>query len=115
MRLAIADPPYLGRAALWYGGRGRSRQGPTGRACGRGTLDAEYHADAAHWDHPDAHRSLMAVLDANYDGWALAVGVLLAAAAVCETRGIHHLAERLDTLRDELASLTGCRKSHHHG
>ena len=20
MRLAIADPPYLGRAALWYGG-----------------------------------------------------------------------------------------------
>ena len=44
-----------------------------------------------------------------------AMGVLLAAAAVCETRGIHHLAERLDTLRDELASLTGCRKSHHHG
>ena len=28
MRLAIADPPYLGRAALWYGGRGRNKQGP---------------------------------------------------------------------------------------
>ena len=26
MRLAIA-PPYLGRAALWYGGKGRSKQG----------------------------------------------------------------------------------------
>lgn len=72
MRLAIANPPYLGRAALWHGGRGRSKQGSAGRACGRGTSDVGYHADAAHWDHPDAHRSLMAVLDANYDGWALA-------------------------------------------
>lgn len=47
-----------------------------------------------------------------------ATGILLAAAAVCETRGIQHLAERLDTLRDELASLTElteCGKSHHHG
>lgn len=37
-----------------------------------------------------------------------ATGILLAAAVVCETRGIHHLAKRLDTLRDELASLTEC-------
>ena len=36
MRLAIADPPYLGRAALWYGGKGRSKQGTVGRAAGRG-------------------------------------------------------------------------------
>ena len=34
-----------------------------------------------------------------------AVGVLLAAAAVCETRGIHHLAERLDALRNELGEI----------
>lgn len=27
MRLAIADPPYLGRATLWYGGRGRNQMG----------------------------------------------------------------------------------------
>lgn len=33
MRLAIADPPYLGRAALWYGGKGRTKQGASGRAC----------------------------------------------------------------------------------
>ena len=39
MRLAIADPPYLGRAALWYGGKGRSTRGPAGRVCGRGTID----------------------------------------------------------------------------
>ena len=52
MRLAIADPPYLGRAALWYGGRGRNKQGPAGRACGRGDLAAEYHPEAAHWDDP---------------------------------------------------------------
>ena len=38
MRLAIADPPYLGRAALWYGGKGRSKQGTAGRAAGRGRL-----------------------------------------------------------------------------
>jgi len=37
-----------------------------------------------------------------------ATGILLAAAAVCETHGTQHLAERLDTLRDELASLTEC-------
>ena len=34
-RIAIADPPYLGRAALWYGGKGRSKQGTHGRAKGR--------------------------------------------------------------------------------
>nr|DAF00039.1 MAG TPA: hypothetical protein [Caudoviricetes sp.] len=37
-----------------------------------------------------------------------ATGILLAAAAVCETRGIHHLAKHLGTLRDELTSLTEC-------
>lgn len=72
MRLAIADPPYLGRAALWYGGKGRSRQGAAGRARGRGASDAEYHADAAYWDRPDAHRDLIIALGTDYDGWALA-------------------------------------------
>ena len=72
MRLAIADPPYLGRAALWYGGKGRNEQGRGGRARSRGDLAPEYHPDAARWDSPDAHRSLMATLETDYDGWALA-------------------------------------------
>lgn len=72
MRLAIADPPYLGRAALWYGGKGRSKQGTLGRACGRGTLDVEFHPNAAHWDNPVEHVALMTSLAATYDGWAVA-------------------------------------------
>ena len=72
MRLAIADPPYLGRAALWYGGRGRNKQGRAGRACGRGDLASEYHPEAAHWDDPDAHTRLVHRLERDYDGWALA-------------------------------------------
>ena len=71
MRLAIADPPYLGRAALWYGGKGRNK-GRAGRARGRDDLAPEYHADAARWDNPDAHRDLIAQLHASFDGWALA-------------------------------------------
>lgn len=72
MRLAIADPPYLGRAQLWYGGKGRGKQGSSGRACGRGELDAEYHPDAHIWDNTRAHIDLMHQLDAEYDGWAIA-------------------------------------------
>ena len=72
MRLAIADPPYLGRAALWYGGKGRKEQGRAGRACGRGDLAPEYHADAARWDDPQAHNDLMANLEDAFDGWAVA-------------------------------------------
>lgn len=72
MRLAIADPPYLGRAALWYGGKGRSKQGTQGRAAGRGNLAPEYHPDAHQWDNPSKHVVLMHTLEAEYDGWAMA-------------------------------------------
>lgn len=72
MRLAIADPPYLGRAALWYGGKGRNKQGYAGRACGRGDLAPEYHPDASLWDDPGEHTRLAHRLDREYDGWALA-------------------------------------------
>lgn len=72
MRLAIADPPYLGRAALWYGGKGRSKQGTAGRAAGRGDLAAEFHPDAARWDNPQTHMDLMDQLSSGYDGWAMA-------------------------------------------
>ena len=72
MKLAIADPPYLGRAALWYGGKGRSKQGTAGRAAGRGDLAAEYHPDAHEWDDPVKHIALMVTMDDEYDGWAMA-------------------------------------------
>lgn len=63
MRLAIADPPYLGRSTRWYGdGRGH--------AAGRGRAD--HHADAVLWDDPQTHRDLMHKLVREYDGWALA-------------------------------------------
>jgi hypothetical protein len=52
MRLAYADPPYLGCA--W-----RYRK----------------HPDAARWDDPHSHGELMAHLDAGYDGWALSAGM----------------------------------------
>ena len=72
MRLAIADPPYLGRAALWYGGKGRSKQGTAGRAVGRGDLAPEFHTDAHEWDDPVKHIELMVALEEEFDGWAVA-------------------------------------------
>lgn len=72
MRLAIADPPYLGRAALWYGGLGTTKQGTKGRARGRGKLDAEFHPDAHRWDDPAEHCALMVAMDDSHDGWAMA-------------------------------------------
>lgn len=47
VRLAYADPPYVGCA------------------------DRYDHADAARWDDPEAHVWLMADLDRDFDGWAL--------------------------------------------
>ena len=44
MKLTVADPPYLGPAELWHGGKGRTRGPgtiPTGCTCGCGVLDAE--------------------------------------------------------------------------
>ncbi len=72
VRLAIADPPYLGRAGLWYGGKGRSKQGTAGRAAGRGCLAREYHPDAHEWDDPAKHIALMVTMRDEYDGWVMA-------------------------------------------
>lgn len=47
MRLAYADPPYLGCARLY-----------------------PEHPEAGRWDNPAEHAELMAKLDAEYDGWA---------------------------------------------
>lgn len=64
MRLAIADPPYLGRAARWYSS--------AGRAHGRGAGVADHHPHAAEWDRPGRHLQLVRDLDRDYDGWAIA-------------------------------------------
>lgn len=47
MRLAYADPPYLG-CSKYY----------------------PEHPDASRWDDPAEHESLMLRLDRDYDGWA---------------------------------------------
>lgn len=47
MKLAYADPPYLGVSYRYD------------------------HPDAAKWDDPAAHIELMRMLDRTYDGWAL--------------------------------------------
>lgn len=73
MKLAIADPPYLGRAALWYGGKGITKwPGHQPRSKGRGPNSVEYHPDAARWDDPVEHIALMSHMEREYDGWALA-------------------------------------------
>jgi len=50
LRLAYADPPYLGMGAKMYG---------------------PLHPEAARWDDPAAHLDLVARLTDEYDGWAL--------------------------------------------
>lgn len=47
MRLAYADPPYLGMSARY-----------------------PEHPESARWDDPAEHESLMLRLDRDYDGWA---------------------------------------------
>lgn len=76
MRLAIADPPYLGRAARNYG-PGADR---AGFGSGRGTgphsgspRTTSVHPDARLWDDPETHRQLVEHLVATYDGWAVAM------------------------------------------
>src|SRR5271165_6838079 len=47
MRLAYADPPYLGCGHLY-----------------------PEHPDAKEWDDPWRHAELLAAMNADYDGWA---------------------------------------------
>jgi hypothetical protein len=86
VKLAIADPPYLGRADRWYGdGRGSGRPRTAGGYQGRNGRKPDYHPDAKRWDDPAAHVELVERLTAEYDGWAVAghattTALLLAAA-----------------------------------
>ena len=52
MKVAYADPPYLGLAEKLYG---------------------KMHPDAADYDDPLAHRRLVERLEANFDGWAISL------------------------------------------
>lgn len=63
--MAIADPPYLGRAARWYG--------ENGRGSGGGLHRADEHEDAAAWDDPDRHLELLGYLRDNFTAWAVAL------------------------------------------
>lgn len=76
MRLAIADPPYLGRAAVWYGdGMGKSQlsQQYGGTARMKSVRPADNHPLAHEWDCIDRHEELVHALIDNYDGWAIAM------------------------------------------
>ena len=66
MRLAIADPPYLGRGRRWY-----DKSAPATRT-GRHGGGGDHHPDAAEWDRPLRHAALIHQLDSDFDGWALA-------------------------------------------
>ncbi|WP_449279247.1 hypothetical protein [Leucobacter sp. GX0328] len=63
MKLAIADPPYFGRANRWYGS-GRGHRGGVGRA--------DEHLQAAEYDRIETHHALLRTLETDYDGWAYA-------------------------------------------
>lgn len=52
MKLAYADPPYLGQGARKYG---------------------KLHPEAAIWDEVKAHTDLLAKLAEEYDGWAFSL------------------------------------------
>ena len=70
MKLCIADPPYLGRASEWYGGRGLTT---VARNKGAGYRPADFHGDAEVWDKLETHIGLVNNLIENYDGWAIAM------------------------------------------
>ena len=76
MKLCIADPPYLGRAAVWYGsGMHKSRLGKNhgGTAKIGGVRPADYHPDAHLWDNIIHHQKMVDNLITEYDGWVIAM------------------------------------------
>jgi len=75
MKLCIADPPYLGRAAVWYGdgmtkGQLSKKDGGTSKT---GVRPADNNPEAHLWDDIEKHRSLVNDLIDNFDGWAIAM------------------------------------------
>lgn len=88
MKLAIADPPYLGYASIWYGSEDLTEEQSEGTTpvdnrrrphMGGATSSitpprkADCHEDAHLWDRPEAHRDLVQRLCDEYAGWAIAM------------------------------------------
>lgn len=65
MRLAIADPPYLGRGQRWYGTGARNTSS-------RGVILPDFHPEAGEWDDPRRHVQMVQELTRDFDGWAIA-------------------------------------------
>jgi hypothetical protein len=75
-RLAIADPPYLGRGAAYYGPGANGRVKNAINSRGRATpniIRTTEHPDAHLWDLPETHQELVSRCDREYDGWAIAL------------------------------------------
>jgi hypothetical protein len=71
VRLAIADPPYLGKSEMWYGARDMAALNVGGGI--NPAKKADVHPDAAEWDDPERHREMVERLCSEYDGWAIAM------------------------------------------
>jgi len=75
MKFAYADPPYFGRAAIWYGNKIGVTQlsknyGGTSKV---GYKPANYHPDSKDWDDIETHKKLIKTLENEYDGFALSL------------------------------------------
>ena len=73
MKFAIADPPYLGRAKIWYGQKMRKSQkgikfGGTSKV---NYKPADFNENAEIWDNIKTHKNLIEKLENEYDGFAL--------------------------------------------
>jgi hypothetical protein len=76
MKLCIADPPYFGRASVWYGNKmTKSQLGKNqgGSANISGPKPADYHPEAQEWDKIEKHQEMVSMLIDRYDGWAIAM------------------------------------------
>jgi hypothetical protein len=71
MKLAIADPPYLGRAVMFYGEQDAHGMNVGGNI--NPVRKADRHPDAAVWDDPFAHKQMVHELMRDYEGWAIAM------------------------------------------
>jgi len=73
LKLAIADPPYLGRASTWYGSSIRKSQlgAVHGGTAKINYKPADYHPEAHLWDDIETHKTLIEKLESDYDGFAL--------------------------------------------
>ena len=68
LRMAIADPPYLGTAKRFYSIDGESYE--------KGLEHKSNQDHLAHlWDDPEAHKELLESLQDNFDSFAIAMSV----------------------------------------